>query len=495
MRQLPAPLREALSGHGAFPDAAAVRRAAERLDPELLRALLASPGLRRRLFTDVDGVAVFDRAAFTALLDGVTGPNDGVRLIWPDAGARSSVGATTARLANARRHTADRVETVRHADDGDNLLVKGENLKVLGSLLPLLHGGVRLIYIDPPYNTGNSALPYEDRLTRPEWLTFMRDRAEVAAQLLTSDGVLLIQCSSHQAAHLEVMLEGVDQLHKVMVFHTLVRHPDRALTAGKQFNDVVEQILVFARDRHFRMPRRTRPRRLDDYRWQIEVTGPGRPMQLGGRACTVFPGGEWTRRAAEPGADNLRSHSIRGSLREKNSSGRFYVAHIEPLAAQLGPGTLVRVPDIGDDGLGHRFFHTPRTGTKNGTYFQGVPQSTAATTLPHPNFLDFHGEFNRVAAEGGVDFRNGKKPEALLKFLLEIFTEPGDTVLDYHLGSGTTAAVAHKLGRRWVGIEKMDFIETVTLRRLCGVLAGEQSGISGEVGWAGGGGFVYAELN
>ncbi|MDO5671224.1 MAG: site-specific DNA-methyltransferase, partial [Corynebacterium sp.] len=104
-----------------------------------------------------------------------------------------------------------------------------------------------------------------------------------------------------------------------------------------------------------------------------------------------------------------------------------------------------------------------------------------------PNFLDFHAEYNRVAAEGGVSFRNGKKPEALLRQLIEMFTAPGELVLDYHLGSGTTAAVALKLGRRFLGIEREDYARTVALPRLEAVVSGEQSGISAEVGWSGGG--------
>ncbi len=486
MPQLPTILREALSGHDTLQDAAAVRRAAERSDPALLQALLASAELRSRVFVDVGGVAVLDRAALSDLLDDAAVDD-----------ARGSAPPTPVRMFNARRHTADRVEVVSIGEDRlveGNLLIKGENLQALTTLLPALRERVKLAYIDPPYNTGSGSFLYEDRMSRPAWLIFMRDRVELARRLLRPDGVLAIQCSFHHAAHLEVMLDQVEGLHKVMVFHVLVRHPDRALTADKQFNDVMEHIFIYARDPRFRMPRRRRPRLLDEYRWQIELTGPGRLLKLGGRACTVYRRDEWVKHAVEPGTENFRTHSIRGSLREKNSSGRFYVAHVEPLATRLGPLTLVRVPGIGDDGRGHRFFHTPQAGNRNGSYFQGVPQSTDATELPHPNFLDFHTEYNRVAAEGGVDFRNGKKPEALLRFLVELFTAPGDLILDYHLGSGTTAAVAHKLGRRWVGVEKMDFIDTITLRRLRGVLGGEGSGISPEVGWVGGGEFTYLEL-
>ena len=366
-----------------------------------------------------------------------------------------------------------------------NLLIQGENLEVLRSLTATHAGQVRLIYIDPPYNTGSGDYLYADAMPREQWLRFMVERLEAARPLLIDDAVIAIQCSFHQSAHLEVTLDGLDWLHKVMVFHVLVRHPGRALTADKQFNDVMEQILIYSPDPHFRMPRRERERDLSDYRWEVEIHGPGTPRLLGDRRCHVYAPEEWRKVEVAPGEGTFRTHSVRGSLREKNSSGRFWVAHLEPL--DLPPLSLIRVPDIGDDGLGHRFFHSPRAGNRNGSYFQGVPQSSTVTRLPYPNFLDYHAEFNRVAAEGGVSFRNGKKPEALLRQLIEMFTAQGEMVLDYHLGSGTTAAVALKLGREFIGIEREDFAETVALARLEAVVAGEQSGISTDVGWTGGG--------
>ncbi|MDO5670472.1 MAG: site-specific DNA-methyltransferase [Corynebacterium sp.] len=373
----------------------------------------------------------------------------------------------------------------------DNLLIQGENLHALREL----HGqvkNVRLIYIDPPYNTGSADYLYADAMPREQWLRFMVERLEAARTLLIDDAVVAIQCSFHQSAHLEVTLDGLDWLHKVMVFHVLVRHPDRALTADKQFNDVMEQILIYSPDPRFRMPRREKERDLTDYRWEVALDGPGSPALFGGRECRLYPPEQWRKVETAPGEGTFRTHSIRGSLREKNSSGRFWVAHLEAL--DLPALTLIQVPGIGDDGLGHRFFHSPKAGNRNGSYFQGVPQSSTVTRLPYPNFLDFHAEFNQVAGEGGVSFRNGKKPEALLRLLMEMFTAPGDLVLDYHLGSGTTAAVALKLGRRFIGIEREDFAETVALARLQAVVAGEQSGISSEVGWSGGGAVTFRKI-
>ena len=365
----------------------------------------------------------------------------------------------------------------------DNLLIQGENLQVLRDLAGTHAGTVRMIYIDPPYNTGSADYLYADAMPRAQWLSFMAARLEAARPLLVDDAVITIQCSFHQSAHLEVLLDATDWLHKVMVFHVLVRHPDRALTADKQFNDVVEQILVYSTDPRYKMPRRIRERDLTDYRWEVELTGPGSPAELGGRACRIYSPAEWRKVDVGAGGGTFRTHSIRGSLREKNSSGRFWVAHLEPL--QLEPLTLIEVPDIGDDGLGHRFFHSPKAGNRNGST-SGVPQSSDVTSLPYPNFLDFHAEFNRVAAEAVSASATARSPRHCCVPHRTVH-RAGDVVLDYHLGSGTTAAVALKLGRRFLGIEREDFAETVALERLRAVVAGEQSGISADVGWTGGG--------
>ena len=138
-------------------------------------------------------------------------------------------------------------------------------------------------------------------MPREQWLRFMVERLEAARPLLIDDAVIAIQCSFHQSAHLEVTLDGLDWLHKVMVFHVLVRHPGRALTADKQFNDVMEQILIYSPDPHFRMPRRERERDLSDYRWEVEIHGPGTPRLLGDRWCHVYAPEEWRKVEVTPG--------------------------------------------------------------------------------------------------------------------------------------------------------------------------------------------------
>lgn len=149
---------------------------------------------------------------------------------------------------------------------------------------------------------------------------------------------------------------------------------------------------------------------------------------------------------------------------------------------------------MGDDIFSYRIFELPKNGNKNGFYYPGKPIGNDFTLKPYPNFVDFVSQYNTVNSEGDIPFRNGKKPESYIKYYVDMLTDQGDIVLDYHLGSGTTAAVAHKMNRQYIGIEQMDYIKTVSVERLKKVIDGEQGGISKDVNWTGGGSFVYAEL-
>lgn len=150
---------------------------------------------------------------------------------------------------------------------------------------------------------------------------------------------------------------------------------------------------------------------------------------------------------------------------------------MEKLKGKYPPGTIFKIPDIGDDIYEYRFFYLPEKGRKNGGYFQGKPTSSDITRKPYPNFYDFQEEYNNVAEEGGVSLRNAKKPEKLLKFLIEIFTKPEEIVLDFFTGSGTTCTVAHKMGRQYIGVEQLDYGENSAVVRLKNVINGDKTGI------------------
>src|SRR5699024_3724896 len=399
-------------------------------------------------------------------------------------------------LTNAKKYTESGVEEVRNINKTDNLIIKGNNLLDLSSLTENYREQVKFVYIDPPYNTDSDSFKYNDKFSRSTWLTFMKNRLEEAWKLLRKDGVLAVQCSFHNYAYLKVMMDSIfGEEREELTFNVLVRHPERSLTSDKKFNDVVEYILVYSKSDKFIMPKIEKEKTPDDYVYEVEILEETtETLVMDNKEVQVYYPNQYKKIKGSPNKNKFKTHSIRGSLREKNSSGRFYVKHLEGLHDVYPPMTLFKVPNMGDDKYGYRFFHLPKEGNKNGTYFQGMPQSSNVTKIPYPNFLDFVQKYNVVNDEGEVSFRNGKKPEGLLHFLMDIFTEEKDLVLDYFMGSGTTQAVAHKTNRQYIGIEQMDYINTITTTRLQNVINGEPEGISKDIGWSGGGSFVYVEL-
>lgn len=512
------------------------------LHPQIIQHLLSHPVLKAQFFTDVAGTLVFDKVkfqrfvsnksfladSFTAFKNRVGLTTDDGRFIsdsrevvlsWPYKDCLLEGGQTKEDakrdeifwnetlapeevnrlkepkvMSHFRLYDRDGDHPVEQLSLADNLVVKGNNLLALYSLKQTAWAGkIKMIYIDPPYNTGDDGFGYNDRFNHSTWLTFMKNRLEVARDLLSLDGVICVQCSFHEYAYLKALMDEVFA-KCLCTFNIQVRHPDRILTGDKEFNDVMEYCLIYSKNSSGKMPKRIVPKTDDDYILSIEETGKPTKIAFGDKEVEVFTPDKYIIRRTEPSADNFKSISVRGSIREKNSSGRLYVKYIEPIMGDFPPETLIKVPNMGDDKHGFRYFYTAPEGNKNGGYYQGKPKSSDVTEKPYANFYNFEQEYNNVSNEGGVSFRNGKKPEAYLSFLISIFTKENDRVLDFHLGSGTTAAVAHKLGRHYIGIEQLDYGENDSTVRMKNVINGDSTGISRSVGWQGGGSFVYCEL-
>lgn len=516
--------------------------AALALRPDLIAKLLTHDGLRRNFFVDVNGVMVFDKVKFQKFVmnkrflpDSYTSfknkvgltNEDGdflsesreVVLSWPYKDCVLEGGQTKEDakrnevfwneilapdeinrliepkvLTNFKRYDSEGEHTVENISMDDNLIIKGNNLLALHSLKKKYTGKVKLIYIDPPYNTGSDSFGYNDSFNRSTWLTFMQNRLEVAKTLLTNEGVICVQCSFHQFAYLRILMDAMFEKH-LCDLNIQVRHPDRALTGDKEFNDVIEYILIYSNNTNKKMPYKEVAKTIDDYTIQIEIKNDAKPelIKCGDKTVEIYTPDKYEIKTTSPNQLGLKKMSVRGSIREKNSSGRFFVKYLEPLT-QYPPETLFKVPNMGDDALDYRYFYSAPVGKKNGGYFQGMPTSSDVTKKQYANFYNFEKEYNNVSVEGSVSFRNGKKPEKLIAFLMDIFTNPKDIVLDYHLGSGTTSAVAHKLQRRYIGMEQMDSQIRLIIPRLQNVINGDPTGISESVNWQGGGSFVYCEL-
>lgn len=338
-----------------------------------------------------------------------------------------------------------------------NILIEGDNYHALSCLNFTHRKSVDVIYIDPPYNTGSDNFRYKDKrvleqfpdgelvpkdhpLRHSFWLSFMSKRLRLAKNLLKPEGVIFISINEEELAQLKLLCDEIfSPSNYLAMFSIKVRHEERILKGDKDFHEVVEYLLMYRASSAYKTIKKVRDNTSDkDYQWEVEISGkPVESRLMGKKMVEIFAPGSFEVHKRPPSASLLKKTQIRGTLREGNSSGRFYVEHIEPRVDEKG--YLYKVPGIGDDGLGYRYFLSP-TKNKNGDYFQGVPQGRSDTKeIPHPNFLDWVDEFNSVGAEGGVDFGGGKKPIHFLQHYLQIGTQKKDaTILDFFAGSGST---------------------------------------------------------
>lgn len=384
-----------------------------------------------------------------------------------------------------------------------NMLIHGDNLLALKSLEQQYSGCVKAIYIDPPYNTGSAWEFYDDSVEHSLWLDLMYKRLQSLSSLLSSDGCIFMHIDNSEQAYLKVIAdEAFGRNNFITTFSVKVRHSERMLKGDKDIHDVIEYVHMYQKSKDFKIQKRVKNVEGDackDYEYYIEELSSGKDLVLGGKECKVFLPGEYRITRKGGGTElGLKKMNIRGSLREGNSSGRFYVAHLENRIDIDGWSVLYKVPDMGDDYLGFRYFLARENESKrNGNYFQGMPLTRSASKeLPYPSYFDFQAEFNRVGYEGVVSFRNSKKPEALVHHFFTIAgVKKSDIVLDSFLGSGTTAAVAHKMGARYIGIELGDHAYSHCFPRLRAVVDGkDNSGITDTMQWHGGGGFKFYEL-
>lgn len=386
--------------------------------------------------------------------------------------------------------------------DSGNMLIHGDNLLALKALEQDYAGKIKCIYIDPPYNTGSAWEHYDDGIEHSLWLDLMQRRLLVLHRLLSPDGCIFMHIDNSEQAYLKVLSDEIfGRNNFITTFSIKVRHSERMLKGDKDIHDVIEYVHMYQKSNNFKITKRVKEIGDDEfegYEYYVEELSEGNDIQLGNKECKVFKEGEYKIIKQRTSAKGLKKINIRGSLREGNSSGRFYVAHLEDRINLDGYNALYKVPNMGDDYLGCRYFLSRENEKKkNGHYLQGMPLTrTSSNELPYPSFFDFQAEFNRVGYEGVVAFRNSKKPESLIKHFFDIAgVQKRQYVLDSFLGSGTTAAVAQKMGYNWIGIELGDHAFSHCFPRFKAVIQGmDPEGITNIMEWKGGGGFKFYTL-
>lgn len=393
-------------------------------------------------------------------------------------------------------------EVGRHGNGNpENMLIQGDNLDGLKALLPYYAGKVKCIFIDPPYNTGSAFEYYNDNLEHSIWLSLLYPRLELLRRFLSEDGFFIIHIDDSESHYIKIICDEIFGRDNYQTsIYVKVRYDDKTLKQDMLYHKQIEQALIYRSTSKAIALRDSKEYDYNKYFYYIEEKAKGNDIILGGKKVTIFKENEYTITKGIPSEKGLKEIWASGTILDGNSTGRFFRDYIDGRTNIDGYKVLYKVSDIGDDGLGFRYITGPKKiGATKGKYYQGIPleminKNEQEAYLPIKNFIDLSASFGNCRTEGGVEFRSGKKPEEYIQFLLKHFSSANDLVLDSFLGSGTTAAVAHKMGRRYIGIEIGEHAVSHCVPRLQKVIGGEQGGISKAVNWQGGGGFRFYRL-
>lgn len=392
---------------------------------------------------------------------------------------------------------------VRHGDKDifDNMLIHGDNLLALKALEQQFAGKVKCIYIDPPFNTGAAFEHYDDNLEHSIWLGLMRERFSLLHTLLREDGCIFINLDDSEVAYAKVLLDEV--FGRINYFNDVIVATNSSFGFKSTSTGIFKQanhLLLYAKDRtkvKLNMGALFVEKGYDSqYKWTFdderkeswhsvrEVVAKEMGYSSAKEAskkCSVEFDSEVADYAISHAELVFRTAAVTGgALQKRRTTIEFSKTH---------RNEVVRHPN---DDMDYMFIGGERV-----LPYKERLRLIDGRLLPAEILTDIWNDVSieGLAKEGGVSFPKGKKPEKLIRRCLELASNPGDLVLDSFLGSGTTAAVAHKMGRRWIGIELGDHCYTHCLPRLKGVVDGaDQTGISKPVNWKGGGGYRFYEL-
>jgi adenine-specific DNA-methyltransferase len=394
---------------------------------------------------------------------------------------------------------------VTESDIFDNRLIFGDNLLALKALEHEFSGKVKCVYIDPPFNTQQAFEHYDDGYEHSIWLGLIRDRVEVMRRLMADDGSIFVHIDDNELGYLVVLLDeifGRANRIGIVTFKQSSASGPKAINPGLVTTN--NYLLYYTKDKNAWSPNRVFvPGERDDRYSKFIENHEDHHVDwrlIGLREAFL--------RSSKLDSWEAAKAKFADKLEVKLSDFVVSNAHRVVRTARVAPKDVnesAREALEKSNADRTTVFCSPREG-KDDYYFLGGEQlvfyksktrvidGVTCTASPLTNLWDDLLS-NNLHNEGGVSFPNGKKPEALIKRCLELSTQPGDIVLDSFGGSGTTGAVAHKMGRRWLMVELGQHCHTHVIPRLKSIIDGEdQSGISKSVGWKGGGGFRYYKL-
>lgn len=389
-------------------------------------------------------------------------------------------------LTNFKRFDKDGEHDVEELKDTDNLIIKGNNLIALHSLKKRFAGKVKLIYIDVPYNTGNDGFRYNDSFNHSTWLTFIKKRLEIAKELLSKEGIIFIHLDDNEVKYLGVLLDEIFGQDNFVELITVVNNP-----RGRDYGGIanMHEFIFVYKQPYAELNLINDPEKKFQFEDQYggfdirELRNRNTAFHIGNRPNLVYP--------------------IFVDPESKDDSGFYRVSEVktDKFSVEVMPKKSRGIQTVWRWGkpkfIENKNINVMAKAMKDGGWSiqeKYRKSSTMARSVWWDKEVNSERGTIHLRELFGDKVFMFPKPEGTIKRIIEISTSENDIVLDFFLGSGTTAAAAHKMNRQYIGIEQMDYIETVTVERLKKVIDGEQGGISKDVKWQGGGSFVYCEL-
>lgn len=426
-------------------------------------------------------------------------------------------------LKNWKRYTTkdeEKVKELKRDKDGlirENLIIKGNNLLALYSLKEQFVRKIKLIYIDPPYNTGNDNFGYNDNFNHSAWLTFMKNRLRIAKELLKDGGSIFISLDDTESAYCKILADGIFGRENYLATIAYQRSGAAGLGQGGKFVvNTAESILVYAKNKEKFVAYNLdggvplERKHMKRYNGVLENDGSKKLIytfksKSTGEDVKIYKHSQYKISTISLSNFEKRKNEIISEYLEKfNNIFRLNIPQAEnkfqhSLISKMSDDDLYSVEYMVSRGKNKGKIITNYYYKKQLLAWLNSSAIIKDGEIVKTNKLtDFwaHGDIPKadLANEGSVTLLRGKKPEQLLRRILDMASQKNDIVLDYHAGSGTTCAVAHKMDRQYIGIEQLDYEENDSVVRLKNVINGDQSGISKSVNWRGGGDFVYFEL-
>lgn len=513
----------------------AVYEAAMKMDTSLIRLLLKGATTRRLFFKEVSDVLVFDKVGFgwvinnrqflpdsytrfknkIGLADTNERPissNEDVVLLFPYKDCILEGGQTKEEqkkdeifynkslapdevdrllspkvLINASRYSINGIESVAGFKDSDNIIIKGNNLLALSSLLKRYEGKIKCIYADPPYNSENDSFNYNDSFSHSTWLTFMKNRLEIMKMLLSEDGSIWISIDEREVHYLKVLCDELFGRENFVIQISIQRG---GTTGHKAINptpvQVCDLVIVYAKNKS---------------KWKYQPVYCQRDYDKAYNQYIVNFEDNYEDWKFSPLSEVLTSKKMTIDSALQHFPERI-IRLAQPEYLAIGQETKDLIDISSRDPS--KVYRQQREGYSDIYLYKGnrilfykdkmkiIDGKVVTAELVTNMWTDM--KYQGIAKEGGVVFKKGKKPEAQIKRIFDMSTKPGDLILDPFMGSGTAVAVAHKMGLRYIGIEQIDYEKNDSITRLQNVIRGDRTGISKITNWQGGGTFVYCEL-